>query len=154
MFIIIRDNKIKYRFIGPEDKIKDIYPDILDSDIIENVPDSFDGNIGMDMRNFDSNFNLLPISERFISGLVELRSHEIIDGESIRAKTIDEMESTGVISHKQRIDAENFAIDALRQTAYTNESDPLFFKYQRGECSKDEWLAKIEEIKIRLPKKE
>ena len=43
-------------------------------------------------------------------------------------------------------------IDALRHTAYVAESDPIFFKYQREEATKEEWLAKIEEIKARYPK--
>jgi len=43
-------------------------------------------------------------------------------------------------------------IDALRHTAYVAESDPIFFKYQRDEATKEEWLAKIEEIKARYPK--
>jgi hypothetical protein len=38
-----------------------------------------------------------------------------------------------------------------RSVAYTQESDPLFFKYQRGEATREEWLAKIEEIKARYP---
>jgi len=40
---------------------------------------------------------------------------------------------------------------ALRQAAYVAESDPIFFKYQRGEVTKEEWLVKIEEIKTRYP---
>ena len=38
-----------------------------------------------------------------------------------------------------------------RSNAYTKESDPLFFKYQRGEITEQEWLDKIEEIKERYP---
>ena len=38
-----------------------------------------------------------------------------------------------------------------RSAAYRNESDPLFFKYQAGEVTKEEWLAKREEIKDRYP---
>lgn len=41
--------------------------------------------------------------------------------------------------------------EALRKAAYIAESDPLFFKYQRGAATKEEWLAKIEEIKARYP---
>lgn len=39
--------------------------------------------------------------------------------------------------------------DSLRQEAYRNESDPLFFKWQRGEATEQEWLAKVNEIKSR-----
>lgn len=37
----------------------------------------------------------------------------------------------------------------MRAAAYQQESDPLFFKAQRGEATMDEWLAKIAEIKTR-----
>ena len=43
-------------------------------------------------------------------------------------------------------------IDALRHTAYVAESDPIFFRYQRDEATKEEWIAKVEEIKARYPK--
>lgn len=40
----------------------------------------------------------------------------------------------------------------LRQAAYQAESDPLFFKAQRGEATMEEWQAKVAEIKARFPK--
>ena len=47
--------------------------------------------------------------------------------------------------------AELAAAQANRQIAYTQEADPLFFKYQRGEATEREWLDKIEEIRERYP---
>jgi hypothetical protein len=44
------------------------------------------------------------------------------------------------------------ALERIRQqrkTDYENESDPLYFKAQRGEATMEEWLAKVEEIKQR-----
>lgn len=38
-----------------------------------------------------------------------------------------------------------------RQAAYQQEADPLFFKWQRGEATQQEWLDKIAEIKTRFP---
>lgn len=38
-----------------------------------------------------------------------------------------------------------------RANAYQEESDPLFFKWQRGESTKEEWLAKVEGIKAAYP---
>ena len=38
-----------------------------------------------------------------------------------------------------------------RAEAYREEADPLFFKWQRGEVTEQEWLDKIEEIKQRYP---
>lgn len=40
---------------------------------------------------------------------------------------------------------------AQRRTAYEQEADPLFFKWQRGEATKEEWLAKVQEIRSRFP---
>jgi hypothetical protein len=40
---------------------------------------------------------------------------------------------------------------ASRENAYRTESDPLFFKAQRGEATMDEWLALVAEIKTRYP---
>jgi hypothetical protein len=42
-------------------------------------------------------------------------------------------------------------IEARRAQAYRNESDPLFFKSQRGEATHQEWLDKVAEIKARYP---
>ena len=47
--------------------------------------------------------------------------------------------------------AERAAAESNRQAAYTQEADPLFFKYQRGEATEQEWLDKIEEIRARYP---
>jgi|APGre2960657404_1045060.scaffolds.fasta_scaffold06790_4 hypothetical protein len=33
--------------------------------------------------------------------------------------------------------------------AYRTESDPIFFKWQRGEATQQEWLDKVAEIKLR-----
>ena len=41
---------------------------------------------------------------------------------------------------------------SLRAEAYRNESDPLFFKAQRGEIEQQVWLDKVSEIKLRYPK--
>jgi hypothetical protein len=41
--------------------------------------------------------------------------------------------------------------EANRQRAYSNEADPLAMQMLRDEATKDEWLAKINEIKARFP---
>jgi hypothetical protein len=40
---------------------------------------------------------------------------------------------------------------AQRKAAYTEEADPVFFKYQRGECEKQDWLDKVQAIRARFP---
>lgn len=41
--------------------------------------------------------------------------------------------------------------EANRKAAYIEESDPLMAQWLRDEATKEEWLAKIAEIKIRYP---
>lgn len=43
------------------------------------------------------------------------------------------------------------AVTVARAAAYSAESDPIFFKAQRGEATMDEWRAKVAEIKARYP---
>jgi len=44
---------------------------------------------------------------------------------------------------------ENEANKILRANAYKQESDPIFFKWQRDEATQQEWLDKVNEIKNR-----
>lgn len=46
----------------------------------------------------------------------------------------------------------NQQADQKRHAAYVSESDPLFFKAQRGEGTMADWGAKVAEIKARYPK--
>ncbi len=48
--------------------------------------------------------------------------------------------------------AQNLEADTNRHNAYVAESDPLFFKAQRGEGTMADWEAKVAEIKARYPK--
>jgi hypothetical protein len=41
--------------------------------------------------------------------------------------------------------------EAKRHAAYTAEADPLFFKWQAGEGTEADWLAKRQEIRDRYP---
>jgi len=41
--------------------------------------------------------------------------------------------------------------EANRQAAYSTEADPIAMQMLRDEASMEEWLAKIEEIKVRFP---
>jgi len=42
-------------------------------------------------------------------------------------------------------------LKAARAQAYTQEADPLFFKWQRGEVNKSEWSDKVQDIRDRFP---
>lgn len=43
------------------------------------------------------------------------------------------------------------AVKAQRLNAYQTESDPIFFQWQRGESTEEEWKNKITEIQERYP---
>jgi hypothetical protein len=43
------------------------------------------------------------------------------------------------------------AIREQRHQAFIVEADPLFFAWQRGEATEEEWLAKCAEIRARFP---
>ena len=59
---------------------------------------------------------------------------------------------TKIIIDKQKIINKQIdELKKLRNLAYIEEADPLFFKSQRGEATVEEWQAKIEEIKSRFP---
>jgi len=59
--------------------------------------------------------------------------------------------------HPEILKAENEAFNAeqkqKRYVAYTKESDPIFFKSQRGEATEQDWLDKIAEINAQHPYK-
>jgi len=61
----------------------------------------------------------------------------------VRDKTAEELQA--------EVDARAAQVEAQRAEAYRTESDPLFFKSQRGEATHQEWLDKVAEIKARYP---
>lgn len=46
---------------------------------------------------------------------------------------------------------EKAAADAARRAAYAAESDPVFFKWQRGEATEQEWLDAVAAVKAAHP---
>lgn len=42
-------------------------------------------------------------------------------------------------------------VEVERRAAYASEADPLFFKWQAGEATEEEWKAKRQEIRDRYP---
>lgn len=51
---------------------------------------------------------------------------------------------------------ENYNIEQakLRAKAYLIESDPIFFQYQRGSKTEQEWLDAVNSVKARFPYKD
>jgi|SaaInl25SG_5_DNA_1037380.scaffolds.fasta_scaffold50287_1 hypothetical protein len=46
----------------------------------------------------------------------------------------------------------NSKIDELRRVEYQRVSDPLFFSYQRGEATEQEWLDAVQAVKDKYPR--
>jgi hypothetical protein len=42
-------------------------------------------------------------------------------------------------------------VERARQAAYAVQADPLFFQYQRGEVTEQEWLDAVEAVKTAHP---
>ena len=49
------------------------------------------------------------------------------------------------------VELTNARMERLRQEAFRDEADALFFGFQRGENTEQEWLDKVEEIRARYP---
>ncbi len=43
------------------------------------------------------------------------------------------------------------AVEAARLTAYEQQSDPLYFKWQRGDATEAEWRAAVAKVKADNP---
>lgn len=85
-----------------------------------------------------------PANHAAAPSLVQISSGEVVETQQWRPKTAAELADE---------EAARIAdIDRRRVEAYRAESDPLFFKAQRGEATQQEWLAAVAAIKARLPK--
>jgi hypothetical protein len=42
-------------------------------------------------------------------------------------------------------------VEAQRLAAYAKTSDPLFFQFQRGDATEQEWLDAVEAVKAQFP---
>ena len=45
-------------------------------------------------------------------------------------------------------------VSLARKSAFINEADPVFFKWQRGEATRQDWLDAVASVKLRYPKPE
>lgn len=78
-----------------------------------------------------------------IEPTIEIFPTEIVETQTYRPKTAEEIEAhrLSVLSYNK----------TFRLQAYREEADSLFFKAERGEIPREEWLAKVEEIRNRYP---
>ena len=48
-------------------------------------------------------------------------------------------------------EVERGRVEAQRKAAYAVESDPVFFQFQRGDATEQEWLDAVEAVKAKYP---
>ena len=84
-----------------------------------------------------------PMTQNLAEGTPALQSGEWVQVWTITEATAEE------IAQRQAEHTEQ--VRQQRANAYREESDPLFFKAQRGEVTQQEWLDKVAEIKTRYP---
>lgn len=73
---------------------------------------------------------------------------ELIDGQWTQVWAVQEATPEEVAQRKAEKNAE---IKGNREREYQAYSDPLFFKWQRGEGTQEEWLAAVQHVRELLP---
>lgn len=48
-------------------------------------------------------------------------------------------------------EVERGRVEAQRKAAYAVEADPIFFQFQRGDATEQEWLDAVQAVKDRYP---
>jgi len=84
-----------------------------------------------------------PLTQNLAEGTPVLQAGEWVQVWTVTDATAD------AIAQRQADHAEQ--VRQQRAQAYREESDPLFFKAQRGEATQQDWLDKVAEIKARFP---
>lgn len=71
--------------------------------------------------------------------------------EIVERELTDQELAVIAISAAQLAENNKQQIENERRAAFANESDPLFFGWQRGENTEQQWLDKVAEIRARHP---
>lgn len=96
-------------------------------------------------------FNVFPV-EPVPAPAVDTKTHKAVELPPAKqgGKWVQEWAVVALTQQEQEQARETAR--AARQRAFQKEADPLFFKWQRGEGTQEEWRAKVEEIKRRYAK--
>jgi hypothetical protein len=134
------------------------YACVKDGKIVDgprSLPKSWGNTSGFDLQSDEELRALGWLPWRFIetqppggdwvltASVVVIGDIEITETQTYRQKTQDEINSEN--------DGQIQANRQARAIAYREESDPIFFKAERGEATREEWLAKVEEIRRLYP---
>jgi len=91
----------------------------------------------------DNDLMFLAAHRRTAKGLWVKRGKEVV-----RQPTPEELEAEA----RSEQELASLARDEALRQALAAEADPLFFKWQRGEIGRLDWLAAVAEVKARHPK--
>ena len=83
---------------------------------------------------------------RFDGDPNEYENYSVIAGGSLPSKTACDTEKAKMV-----VEAQVAEVESARFAAFQREADPLFFGWQRGENTEQEWLDKVAEIRGRYP---
>jgi acyl-CoA reductase-like NAD-dependent aldehyde dehydrogenase len=104
-----------------------------------------------------SHFSGIPFKDaEWVEGVDDktLITHKRVEGEWVIREPVVSVAQKDESSLQAAREAAEQNRDSILRLTLAAEADPLFFKWQRGEATKEEWLAKVEEIKARCPKPE
>ena len=82
---------------------------------------------------------------------MKIIEHNTETNQRIERDATNEEIAAWSLSEQQLQLAMKMAAQRERHSAYLTESDPLFFGWQRGENTEQEWLDKVAEIRARYP---
>lgn len=102
----------------------------------------FDKNGRVETSANDGTISSIPL------GAIELSEEQFNNRFNLRLVE-DELIDDPIEPPKKTQEELDLINESKRAMAYKYESDPLFFKYQRGEIEKQVWLDKVAEIKKR-----
>jgi hypothetical protein len=139
MYILLKDGNIAK------------YPYSINQLKQDNKNVSFPANISEDIL---AQFEVYPVVPAeypqvdYTKNVIE-ETPNLVNGVWYQDYTVVDATAEQIAERKAELNAQ---AEANRAEAYRNESDPLFFKWQRGEATEQEWLDKVAEIKLRYPK--
>lgn len=138
MYVLVKDNKVEK------------YPYSFGSLKADNPQTSFPAEMS-DERLAD--WGVLPVKQTdypvvdYTKNVNELNP-VLKNGEWVQTWQVTDARADEIAERKAQLNAE---AEQNRINAYQRESDPIFFKWQRGEATEQDWLDKIAEIKAQFP---
>jgi len=78
-------------------------------------------------------------------------TYDAASGEATELEVTETELDANRITEQEQKQRDQDNAKAARRGAFAVESDPLFFAWQRGEGTEQEWLDKVQEIRERFP---